>query len=69
MKEVFLQLVRLGIGTDATVSLSDGIDWDAVETLAKQHGMMGIVCDAVKEFKGFMSGKPTATDNLAAVDR
>lgn len=52
MKEVFLQLVRLGIGTDATVSLSDGIDWDAVETLAKQHGMMGIVCDAVQEFKG-----------------
>lgn len=52
MKEVFLQLVRLGIGTDATVSLSDGVDWDAVETLAKQHGMMGIVCDAVQEFKG-----------------
>lgn len=64
MKDVFLQLVRLGIGTDATVSLSDGIDWDAVETLAKQHGMMGIVCDAVQVLK---SSRGSSQENLPSL--
>lgn len=52
MEDVFLQLVRLGIGNAATEKLPDHIDWDEVEVLAKRQGLMGIIYDAVQEFKG-----------------
>lgn len=51
MKEAFLALVRLGIGNVATEKLPDNIDWDEVESLAKQQGLMCIIYDAVQESK------------------
>lgn len=41
-------MVRLGIGNAATVSLPDRIDWDEVEALAEQHGLLGVVVDGVQ---------------------
>ena len=51
MKDVFLQLVRLGIGTSKDAKISKDIDWESVEILAKQHRLMGIIYDAVQELK------------------
>lgn len=51
MKEAFLTLVRLGIGNAATEKLPDSINWNAVEVLAKQQGLMCIMYDAVQELK------------------
>lgn len=48
MKDKFLALVRIGIGHPCEFSL-DGIDWDEVEALAKQQGLLGIVLDGVEE--------------------
>lgn len=47
LNETFLALVRLGIGNTATVSLPDSIDWNAIEALAKQHGLLGVLVDGV----------------------
>lgn len=47
MKEVFLALVRLGIGNAATIQLPNHIDWDAVESLAERQGVLGVVYDGV----------------------
>ncbi len=52
LKDTFLQLVRLGVGKAATVTLPNHIDWDEVETLAERQGMLGIIYDAVQELKG-----------------
>ena len=59
MKDKFLALVRIGIGHPCEFSL-DGIDWDEVEALAKQQGLLGIVFDAVERLKS----NTDCTDNL-----
>ena len=46
-KDIFLALVRLGIGNEATIRLPNHIDWDEVEALAERHGMLGVVYDGV----------------------
>ena len=46
-KDIFLALVRLGIGKDATIPLPNHIDWDEVETLAERQGMLGVVYDGI----------------------
>lgn len=47
LKEVFLQLVKLGIGNAATERLPLSIDWDKVEVLAEKQGMLGVAYDGV----------------------
>lgn len=49
LSETFLAFVRLGIGNTATVSLSNSIDWNAIEALAKQHGLLGVLVDGVEK--------------------
>ena len=49
MEEAFLALVRLGIGNAATEKLPDSINWNAIEALAKQHGLLGVLVDGVKQ--------------------
>lgn len=46
----FLQLVRLGIGTEPVSSFrfQDSIDWDEVEALAIKQGLLGVVLDGVQ---------------------
>lgn len=48
----FLQLVRLGIGTEPVSSFrfQDPIDWDEVEALAIKQGLLGVVLDGVQQF-------------------
>lgn len=47
MEKVFLALVRLGIGNAATTMLPYRIDWDEIEALAKQQGLLGVIYDGV----------------------
>ena len=49
MKEAFLALVRLGIGNAATEKLPDNINWNAIEALAKQHGLLGVLVDGIQK--------------------
>lgn len=49
MEEAFLALARLGIGNAATEKLPDSIDWNAIEALAKQHGLLGVLVDGVEK--------------------
>lgn len=52
IKDIFLSLVRLGIGTSAygRISSQDGFksaDWSVIEALASQHGLSGVVLDGI----------------------
>lgn len=51
MEEVFLQLVRLGIGHSADLSPKQVLDWDAIEALAAQHGLLGVVVDGIEKLR------------------
>lgn len=46
--DTFLQLVRLGIGLDETVSLPKSIDWPAIQALATQQGLSAIILDSIE---------------------
>lgn len=52
-KEVFLVLVRLGVGTETSRQPSNHIypeevDWSAIETLAAEQGLSAVVVDGVE---------------------
>lgn len=50
MEEVFLSLVRLGIGnSNKIVPIPNDIDWSRLEDLAKKQGLLGIIVDAVEK--------------------
>lgn len=47
-EEVFLQLVRLGIGIKTNASIPDDVKWDEAEALAEQQGLLAIMLDGVE---------------------
>lgn len=47
MEEVFLQLVRLGIG-QMIDSLPDNIEWEKIQVLAVQQGLSAVVLDGIE---------------------
>lgn len=49
MKETFLQLVRLGIGTEHNVSACVNNDWPAIQALAEQQGLAAITLDGIEK--------------------
>lgn len=59
-QQVFLKLIRLGLGK-AEKDLPKQLDWEAIEALAKQHGLMCIIYDAVQELK---SSRGSSQENL-----
>jgi hypothetical protein len=46
-KEIFLELVRLGIGHRASIT-SNQIDWQEIYELAIQQGLLGVVIDGIE---------------------
>lgn len=60
-KDAFLKFIRLGIGTDETLSLKNHVDWDAVEAIAERQGLLGVVFDGVKKLK---DSRECAADSL-----
>ena len=53
LKELFLALVRLGIGhqlvSSLTFQVSSEVDWVALKALADQHGLSAVVLDGINE--------------------
>lgn len=49
-RQVFLKLVRLGLGTTEE-DLPKQPDWEAIEALAVQHGLLGVVVDGIQRLK------------------
>ena len=49
LKEPFLQLFRLGIGTSKDINISNGIDWIALKALADAQGLTAVVLDGLNE--------------------
>ena len=47
IQDTFLQLVRLGIGTSEDIPVLEGMDWQAVEDLANEQGLLGVMLDGV----------------------
>ena len=46
-QEVFLQLLRLGLGMSDDIPALDGVDWDAIGDIAIEQGLQGVLIDAV----------------------
>ena len=51
MEEAFLQLVRFGIGHSAYLTPERVLDWDAIEALAIQHGLLGVIVDGIDNLR------------------
>ena len=51
LTETFFKLIRLGLGNDSVGCVGGGsdIDWNALEALATQHGLLAIVVDAIEK--------------------
>ena len=49
MDEVFLHLVRLGVGTTNKASLPENINWIEVEALADKQGLSAIIVDGIEK--------------------
>lgn len=47
-KEAFLSLVRLGIGKSVD-SLPEKADWETVETLASEQGLLAVMADGIEQ--------------------
>lgn len=45
--ELFLQLVRLGIGTSKDAKISKDVDWGALKALADRQGLSAVVLDGI----------------------
>ena len=53
LKDIFLSLVRLGIGhqlvSSLTFQVSSEVDWVQLKALADQHGLSAVVLDGLNE--------------------
>lgn len=59
MKDVFQHLVRLGLGVSNDIAVPKSIDWNKVEALAEQQGLLAIVLDGIEKLPdGQKSPKP-----------
>lgn len=49
LKETFLSLVRLGVGSSSDARIPQGIDWEALQVLAAEQGLSAIVVDGLEK--------------------
>lgn len=52
LKDTFLQLVRLGLGCaddNVNLNLNGGVSWQALENIANEHGLLGVMLDGVEK--------------------
>jgi len=47
MRDVFLQLVRLGVGVPKEVTLNGDINWADLQALAEQQGLLAVALDGI----------------------
>lgn len=49
LHEDFISLVKLGIGICKDTKISENIEWPAIQALAYQHGLIGVVVDGIEK--------------------
>jgi hypothetical protein len=49
LKNILFELVRLGIGNASMFSFPKDIDWNSIETIAKQQEFLGVLVDGVQK--------------------
>lgn len=49
LKNILFELVRLGIGNASMFSFPKDIDWNSIETIAKQQELLGVLVDGVQK--------------------
>lgn len=49
IKDTFLQLVRVGIGTSKDARITNEVDWVAVKALAERQGLTGVLADGLEQ--------------------
>lgn len=49
IQDTFVRLVRLGIGTSEDIPALEDVDWQAVEDLASDQGLLGVLLDGVEK--------------------
>ena len=45
--EIFLSLLRIGIGHQTSLDPKAAVDWKTIEALAKQQGLLGILLNGL----------------------
>ena len=64
LKDIFLSLVRLGIGHTDSTDFTDKVDWEALKALAGQHGLSAVVLDGLNEVSKSNSQLSTLNSQL-----
>lgn len=49
-KDLFLSIVRMGIGNTTMLQVPDEVDWNGLETLAAEQGLSAVLVDGVEKF-------------------
>lgn len=49
-KDLFLSIVRLGIGNTTMLQVPEEVDWNGLETLAAEQGLSAVLVDGVEKF-------------------
>ena len=49
LEESFISLVRLGIGTSEVIPTIDSVEWQAMDDLANEQGLLGVILDGVEK--------------------
>lgn len=62
MRDLFLQLVRLGIGASSETSLPDYVDWPGLQAIAEQQGLVGVALDGIDKLS--LDRRPKKQDIL-----
>lgn len=47
LHELFIQLVRVGIGAAESATIPEGVDWGALKGLASEQGLLAVVLDGM----------------------
>lgn len=47
LHELFIQLVRVGIGAAESATIPEGVDWEALKGLASEQGLLAVVLDGM----------------------
>lgn len=47
LHELFIQLVRVGIGATESATIPEGVDWEALKGLASEQGLLAVVLDGM----------------------
>ena len=51
LKDTFLQLIRLGIGTSKDVKFLNDVNWSQFKALADAQGLTAVVLDGIEKLK------------------